>query len=196
MKQDDAVSGQGQDLGARALEIAQRRQKAARDVIEMLEGEFGPTPESPETVLYAAAWLAGTSLYRSIGIEGKIEPGTPVLSDEANRRGPELLAVFSKLLGQFGITITQEDLTFNVPSEHQSKMGILEVQRKMQTHYNEIMKQNLFDFREGAKTGAVVCAMLVKSMCQDRKLLPLGLAAGIVSMGFVEGSKTAPMPMR
>ena len=34
--------------------------------------------------------------------------------------------------------------------------------------------------------------LLVKALCKDAQTLSPELAAGIVSMGFVEGSKTAP----
>jgi hypothetical protein len=180
------------DLGVQALEIAKRRQAAAKDVLKLLEAHFGKHPSRPDTVLFAAAWLAGTSLYRSLGIEADIEPGMAVLSDAANQEGPKLLTVFSRLLTQFGITIKQEDLVFKMPPEHRPKTGILEIQRALQVPYNHIMRTHQFDYLEGAKTGAVVCALLVKALCKDSQTLKPELAAGIVSMGFVEGSKTAP----
>ena len=186
---------QPHDIAAQALEIARRRQDAARQVLELLQAELGDSPSHPETSLYAASWLAGTSLYRSMGIRPDIQPGTPVLSDQANEQGPKLLTVFSTLLTKFGLELKQGDLVFKVPAEHKSKMGIQEVQKRLQVPYNEIMRKHQFDYLEGAKTGAVACALLVKALCLDSQKLPVGLAAGIVSMGFVEGSKTAPAPL-
>jgi hypothetical protein len=194
-KRKDLGHSLGRDLGSQALEIAQRRQAAARQVLELLQSQFGASPSHPETVLYAAAWLAGTSLYRSMGIHPDIEPGTPVLSDQANEHGPKLLTIFSTLVEKFGLALKQDDLVFKVPAEHKSEMGILEVQDRIQVPYNEIMRKHKFDYLEGAKTGAVACAFLVKIFCIDTHRLPAGLAAGIVSMGFVEGSKTAPTPL-
>ena len=67
---------------------------------------------------------------------------------------------------------------------------LLEIQEQFQDRYNEIMRQHGFDYMEGAKTGAVVCALLVKVYALRRKDLEPKLAASIVSMGFVEGAKT------
>jgi hypothetical protein len=192
----DSSPSDPRDLGTQALEIAKRRQEAAKDVLALLEKHFEPAATRPETVLFAAAWLAGTSLFRSLGLGGDAQPGVVVLSEKANEEWPKLMKTFLYLLEKFGIQVKPEAATFKIPAEHQSQESLLQVQEALQAPYNEIMTKHGFDYAEGAKTGAVLCAMLVNAYCGRRKLLEPGLAAGIVSMGFVEGAKTVPAKLR
>ncbi|HET6846425.1 MAG TPA: hypothetical protein VFH29_06290 [Anaerolineales bacterium] len=192
---EEPKKSQPQDLGAQALEIARRRQDAASQVLALIHKHFESNGASPETVLFAAAWLAGTSLYRSLGIGAELEPGVVVLSEKANEEGPTLLAMFAYLLPRFGIKFNMAEAVFDVPQEHESQVDLLTIQQALQAPYNEIMRSHGFDYAEGARTGAVVCALLVKAYCGRTQQLDPRLAAGIVSMGFIEGSKTAPAPL-
>ena len=186
-------SGSLDDLSERAYEIARRRQAAAVEVVTLLENQYELAFDShAATLLRGAAWLAGTSLYRSFGFPANHAPGTPVLSDKSNEEGLKLLKVFMFLLDKDGIKLTPHDYAARIPVEHEPKKQILQVQEQFQDPYNRIMKQHGFDYLEGAKTGAVACARLVKIHCLNRKDLEPPVAAMIVSMGFVEGSKTAP----
>jgi hypothetical protein len=197
MAQDDAA-GKGSTpeldgLSAMAYEIAKRRQAAAVDVVAMLEEKFETWFESnAATLLHACAWLAGTSLFRSFGFDHKAEPGTPVLSDRANLEGVKLLKVFMFLIEKDGIDLKSDDLAAELPPADKPVKTILEVQEQFQQRYNQIMRDHSFDYAEGARTGAVACARLVKIHCLNRKDLEPRAAVSIVSMGFVEGSKTAP----
>ncbi len=183
------------DLGAQALEIAKRRQEAASEVMRLLERHFAAGNPTSETVLFAAAWLAGTSLYRSFGIEAKLEPGTVVLSEKSNEEWPKLMRTFLYLLPKFGVQVKDEDAATEISKEHRSQQDLLTIQSALQTPYNEIMQRHGFDFAEGAKTGAVLCALLVKAYCATTQRLKPGLAASIVAMGFIEGAKTVPAPL-
>ncbi len=195
MAEADA-GGSLQHLSDQAVEIAKRRQQAAVEVLQLLEKGLQPAVSShPESVLYAAAWLAGTSLYRSFGYAEEAASGTIMLSEKANQEWPKLMKVLMFLLDKEGIKLKQDELILEIPAAHSAKTSILQIQAELQAPFNEIMKRNGFDYAEGAKTGAVVCAMLIKVYCLRRKDLEPGLAAGIVSMGFVEGAKTSPAPL-
>jgi hypothetical protein len=173
--------------------IARRRQAAAVDVVAMLEEQFDTWfASNAATLLHACAWLAGTSLFRSFEFDPNSEPGTPVLSDQANLEGVKLLKVFMFLLKKDGIDLKPDDLAAELPPADKPVKTILEVQEQFQQRYNEIMRDHSFDYAEGAKTGAVACTRLVKIHCLNRKDLEPRAAVSIVSMGFVEGSKTAP----
>jgi hypothetical protein len=186
-----------QDLSTQAYEIARRRQAAAAEVVTMLEDQFQTTFASHAgTLLRAAAWLSGTSLYRSFRFAGKIPPGSPILSDQSNEEGLKLLKVFMFLIDKDGIKLKQDDFSAEIPPAFRSTMGILQVQEQFQDTYNEIMKKHGFDFAEGARTGAVACARLMKLHCVNRTDLNPPMAASIVTMGFVEGAKTSPAPLK
>ena len=179
------------------VEIAKRRQQAVVEVLRLFEQHFQTTLEShPETVLYAAAWLAGTSLYRSLGYEQSIAPGTVVLSEKANQQWPKLMNVFVFILGHDGINITPGDLDYRIPTKNQPRKTILQIQEVFQDQYNEIMRKHGFGYFEGAVTGAAVCVFAFKFHCILNKQLDQKLAAAIVAMGFIEGTKTTPIPLK
>jgi hypothetical protein len=182
-----------QDLTEKAFEIAKRRQAAAADVLKLLEEQYQTTLGSHVgTVLYAASWLAGTSLYRSMGYKDQMEPGVVVLSKEVDQRIPALMKVFMYMLDKDGVKLKPDEFVAKIPAELRPRKTLFEIQDQFQDRYNEIMKAHGFDYMEGAKTGAVVCALLVKTSALRRKDLEPKLAASIVSMGFIEGAKTAP----
>ncbi len=185
-----------QDLGAQALEAAKRRQEAAKEVLALLERYFkDAAAPHPETVLYAAAWLAGTSLYRSLKIEEGLQPGVVVLSEKVNQEWPKQMRTFVYLVDKFGIAVKPGTANFEIAPKHRSQQSLRDIQAALQVPYNAIMTAHGFDFSEGAKTGAVTCALLVRSYCGTHKLLDPNVAASIVAMGLVEGAKTAPVPL-
>jgi hypothetical protein len=185
-----------QDLSAKAFEIAKRRQAAAAALLKLFEEHETTFGAHVGTVLYAAAWLAGTSLYRSLGYQQEFEPGVVVLSEEANQQIPALMKVFMFLLDKDGLKLKPDGFIARIPPELSPHKTLLQIQEEFQDRYNEIMKEHGFDFMEGAKTGAVVCELLVKLYALRRKDVEPNLAASIVSLGFVEGAKTAPAALK
>ena len=183
------------DLGAQALELAKRRQDAANEVLALLERHFAASAPHPESVLYAASWLAGTSLFRALKLGEALQPGVVVLSEKVNEEWPKLMRTFVFLVEKFGIKVKPDVASFQIAPEHQSHESLRRIQEELQTPYNAIMAAHGFDYAEGARTGAVVCALLVKGYCATHKVLEPGIAAGIVAMGFVEGAKTSPAPL-
>lgn len=191
----DSSAADSQDLGAQALEIAKRRQAAAVEVLRLLEKQLDPAAAAhPETVLHAAAWLAGTSLYRSFGYPDEPAPDSMTLSEKANQEWPKLMKVFLVLVKKDGLKLTPNPLTSPYPGEHDPKKSIREIRQEFEDAYDGIMRRHDFDYAEGGRTGAVTCAMLFKAYCVRRKDLDPALAAGIVQMGLIEGTKTAPEP--
>jgi len=100
------------------------------------------------------------------------------------------------LLDKEGVKLKTNEFVTKIPTELTSKKTLPQIQEQLQERYNEIMREHGFNYVEGAKTGAVVCALLVKVYALRRKDLEPKMAASIVSMGFVEGSKTAPAPLK
>ena len=190
------ANGSLDDLSNKAVEIAKRRQAAAIAVIKMFDEDKTTLQGHPGTALYAASWLAGTSLYRSLGHEAHIEPGVIVLSAKADPQISALMKVFMFLLDKDGVKLKADEFVPRIPEADQPRRTLLQIQEHFQDRYNEIMKEHGFDYLEGAKTGAVVCALLVKVYTLRRKDMETRLAASIVSLGFIEGAKTAPAPLK
>ena len=180
-----------------SVETAKKRQQAAIEVLDVFQKHLPTTFEShPASVLYAAAWLAGTSLYRSLGYTHESAPGTVILSDKVNNEWPKLMNSYMFFLQKDGIKLNPADLVLNIPQEYKPKKDILKIQELFQVSYNEIMRKNGFDYVEGAQVGTIICAILTKYYCISHKDLEPKLAAGIVSMGLVEGAKTSPAPLK
>lgn len=188
---DDNANG-GIDLSAMAYEIARRRQAAAIQVVEMLEAELGTWfDSSAATLLHAGAWLSGGSLRHSLqeNGEGGIE-GAP--STRANEEQLKLMKVFMFLVDKDGVKLKPEDFAADIPEADQPRRRLADVQRQFQAHYDEIMQQHGFDYLEGARTGAVACARLLRMHCLNRADIEPRIAASIVSKGFVEGATINP----
>lgn len=181
-----------------SVDAMKRRQQAAIEVLEIFQEHFSTTFEShPASVLYAGAWLAATSLFRSFGFTLDAAPGTVILSDQANEEGQKLLNLYLyAVIEKDKIKLDPNDMVLEIPPEYKSKKDILEIQELFQDAYNRIMRRHGFDYVGGAQVGAFICAIITKTHCIHRKDLDPEMAAGIVAMGFVEGTKTCPAPLR
>ena len=181
-------------FGSPALQ--KNRADAAAEVMGIFDRHFR-TPQGihPGTVLAAAAWLAGTSLYRSFGYPQSPEPGTVMLSEKANQEFPKLLDLFTYYMFKGGTQIKPEHFILETPESLKPQKTILQIQEANQEEYNAIMKKHRLDYLDGARAGIIACAMLFNYHCVKRQDLDPRLGAGIISMGIVTGAKTAPTPL-
>lgn len=166
-----------ENLSEQAYEIARRRKAAASEVEAMLEEQYEKAFAShAASVLHAAAWLAGNSLRRAFPSDGAGEE-------------LKLMKAFMFLVDRYGIKLTPEDYAAEVPPDQRTRLTPQEIEAKFGPRFDEVMKDHGFDFADGARTGAVVCARLVKLHCANRNDLQPQVAASIVSRGFVEGGR-------
>jgi hypothetical protein len=179
------------------VEVTRRREVAAGEFLDVLQDHFSKTFEShPASLLYAAAWLAGASLFRSFRFPHLPPAGSVVLSDKANDEGLRLLETyFSTLLEKYRIKVATADIIYDIPQEYKPVKDILAVQKLLQHAFVTIIKRQGLDDVQAAEAGALVCALLTEHYCILNKDLAINLATGIVCMGFVEGTKTSPLPL-
>lgn len=182
-------------FGSPALQ--KNRAEAATEVLKLFDRDFR-TPQGVHagTVLSAAAWLAGTSLYRSFGYPQSPEPGTVMLSEKANREFPKLLDLFTYYMVKGGTQIKPEHFILETPESLKPRKTILQIQETHQDEYNAIMKKHNLDYLDGARAGIIACAMLFNYHCVKRQDLDPRIGAGLISMGVVTGAKTAPAPLK
>lgn len=147
------------------------------------------------TVLSAAAWLAGTSLYRSLNYKHNSPPGTVILSDEVNEEWPKLMNLFMHYCHRSGFALKPDELVVKTPDEHKPQMEILQVQERFQDQHNEVMKKHGLDYLEGARASMIVCSVIFQYHCATARDIAPAIAAGIVAMGIVTGAKTVPPPL-
>lgn len=176
--------------------LQKNRVEAATEVMGIFDRHFSPQNGiHPGTVLSTAAWLSGTSLYRSFGYTQNPEPGTVMLSEIANQEFPKLLNLFQFYMFQNGMQLQPDQFILEIPNEHKPLKNILEIQEAYQDEYNAIMKRYELDYLDGARAGIIVCSMVFAYHCLQRKDMDPRLGAGIISMGIITGAKTVPFPL-
>ena len=179
--------GSLENLSEKAYEIARRRQAAANEAVAMLEEQYETTFQSrAASLLQAAAWLAGNSLRRSFEADGGAPSELPAGAAGSDEQA-KLMKAFMFLVSRYGIELKPEEYSAPVPMEQQTRLTTGDIEEAFASRYDEIMQKHGFDLADGARTGAVVCARLVKIHCANRNDLEPRVAASIVRMGFVEG---------
>ena len=81
------------------------------------------------------------------------------------------------------------------PENDKPKMELAEVQSEYQDQYDAIMKKHGLDHLNAAQAGMIVSSIVFQYHVTQVKDIDPFVATGIVSMGVVEGAKTAPQPL-
>jgi hypothetical protein len=147
-----------------------------------------------ETAIACAAYLAGTSLIRTLNIPLRtLEPGTPVFSSLADKRGPELVAILAEVLRAEGVNVPENEIVMAIPPEHLPQKDLLDVQRELEDGFIEILARHSFDKRDGARAATVCAAYYIKD---GRTVLDPRIGMGIAVNAFVKSLKTVPLPLQ
>ncbi|MDP2226410.1 MAG: hypothetical protein Q8J78_02910 [Moraxellaceae bacterium] len=147
---------------------------------------------SAAAVIAGSARMAGTFLFRSFAHAlNDVTPGTVLLSPVANAGGPDLIGLLSGALARLGIRIDAENV--DLEANPTSLPTFLETQRQLEPACITIRERFGLSNEEAAHAAAVATAMLIKHM--EKSLAPQ-TAFGIAVYGFIEGSKTAPDPVK
>jgi len=143
-----------------------------------------------ETAISAAARMAGTMLFRSFGLDtSKLPPGTVVLSNEANEKGPELLSIVIMMMRQYRLQPDNEKLANVKERGGPPKLTVLETQELLEADLAQIREQHHLTLEEGAHACALATAWLIRD-CAPQIGLEFGF--NIAAYGFIEGAKTVP----
>jgi hypothetical protein len=144
-----------------------------------------------ETVIAAAARMAGTMLFRSFAPPAnQLVPGTPVASDEANRRGPLLMNTLFSVLEQYGHEeLDTQTLNGARDTTAASRLSLAATQGALEPWYRKTAETLALDFEEIAMAGAMSTALLVHDC---REVLEINRACAIAVHGMVEATKTVP----
>lgn len=178
-------------------EMQKKRYDAAVEFLGVLQNSFLPPQGEAHagTVLSAAAWLAGTSLYRSLNYEQNVTPGTVVLSEKVNEEGPKLMNMLMYYLHQSGFDFKPDQLILEPPPQHRPRKDLVQIQSEFQDRYNQIMKKHGLDYLDGAKAGMIICSIVFNYHCVKQKDMDPRLGAGMMSVGIMTGAKTSPVPL-
>jgi hypothetical protein len=173
---------------------------AATEFIPVLQAKLA----SPDgrvhagTILSAAAWLTGTSLYRAFHPKDDIPPGTTIQSNEMNKEWESLMYLFEEYnFGDVRVPVGRLIMSaLAAPDEHKPLVEMFYVQKELQDQYNAVMKKHGFDYLDGARAGVLICSLLFYHHCTVAKDINPSVAAGFVAQGILEAAKTAPPPLR
>ncbi|MCI0608115.1 MAG: hypothetical protein L0Z71_03505 [Anaerolineae bacterium] len=177
-------------------EMRKKRYDAAMEFIKMFQERIPLVGGKPHagTVLSVAARLAGTSLFRATH-KKDVTPGVIVLSEEVNQAYPQLLNLFAFYCRKNGMDVMSRPLVTEFSEQDKPRMEVAEIQAEYQDQYNAIMKKYGLDYLEGARAGMIVCSIVFQYHCVSVKDIDPFVATGIIAMGVVEGTKTAPPPL-
>ncbi|HET9907076.1 MAG TPA: hypothetical protein VFQ23_10560 [Anaerolineales bacterium] len=182
------------------LEKLKNGRAAAIELIPILRRKLASRDGSvhPGTILSAAAWLTGTSLYRAFHPKDESPPATTIKSDEVNQEWESLMYLFEQYNFQKADIPVGYLIMAALASDeaHKPKVEMIYVQRELQDQYNAIMRKHGFNYADAARAGVVLCSLLSQLHSTNLKEIDLSVAAGIVAQGILEAAKTVPPPLK
>jgi hypothetical protein len=145
------------------------------------------------TAIAGAARMAGTFLFRSFPLPvTNLQPGTMVLSEEANEQWPQLIQVLGGMLVHLGTSLDPAELGGAPPREQQAKLSLLDSQRRLEPGYVGIRARHGLSLHQAAESAAAAAALLIHHYAEA---FDPHLAFDLAVYGFIEGAKTAPDPV-
>lgn len=181
-----------------SVEMQRKRYDAALEFSSLLQKRL-PAPEGKVhagTVLSVAAWLTGTSLYRSMPYRHNPAPGIIMLSNEVNEAWLTLLNLFLYYCQRNGVELKPDQFILKIPDAHKPQMEMRQAQEQFQDAYYAIMRKHGLDYLDGARAGVIVCAMEFYYHCTHAREIDPNVAAGLVVSGIVTAAKTVPPPLK
>lgn len=178
------------------MHISQGQQRAAGAIVDLIANRIGSERAvHPETAVTCAARLAGSLLLRSFGLKlESFAPGSVLLSNEANERGPQLMGILGGALQSMGVALDKTKLGGDSAMRGQApKLTLVESLELLQDDAMRIANECGLGPEEGAQAAALATAFIVRECAKD-----IGGEVGFnaAAYGFIEGCKTVPPAQR
>jgi hypothetical protein len=171
------------------MEITKNQNDAVNDIVEMVVNVIGNGSREIDTTdaISSTSRLAGSFLFRSFGFKtDDTKPGTVMLSQEANIKGPQLVNITHAVLQNFGIQIDKNKMS-NGRQKH-ADSNFVDAISKLQVPALDIMKKNKLSYEQMAQSAAIATAFIIQ---QSKNITPEeGLGTAIYH--YIEGTKTNP----
>ncbi len=145
-----------------------------------------------ETLIISVARLSGGMLFRSFGVTPGLNPGTTVLSEQANLQGPKLMNLMLTTLHQLGHKLGEGQLDREYTSGKFSQLTFQEAHTRLAPFFLKYCEVANISYQDAAFGGAIATAILVHE-CKD--VLAVSKGAALAVYGFIEGTKTVPIPV-
>ena len=171
------------------MEITNNQNKAVDDIVEMIVSVIGKGSREIDTTeaISSTARLAGSFLFRSFEFKvNDAKPGTVMLSEDANMKGPQLVNITYAVLQNFGIKIDNNKMSNG--NQNHAKSNFVDVIGKVQNPALEIMKKNDLNYEQMAQSAAIATAFIIQ---QSTNITPEE-GFGTAIYHYIEGTKTNP----
>lgn len=166
--------------------------KSAGEFVDLVASKLGSgRAVQSETAIASAARLAGSLLFRSFELDVQLsQPGSVILSYEANEEGPQLISIMLAMLQHFGMSLNQAKLG-GEPSKRGCAPNLSPVESLslLQEDALQIAKSNGLSLKEAAQAAAMATAYIVKECAPN---LGPEVGCNIAMYSFIEGCKTVP----
>jgi len=174
------------------MQITEAQNKVAGQLVDLVAESLGAgRAVHPETAIASSARLAGSLLFRSFSLNiQNVEPGTVVLSNEANEQGPQLINILGAMLQHLGVSLDAQKLRKHPKSRgREPELSVLQSLSLLQEGALKAASEGGLQLKEAAYAAAVATAFIVKECAKD---IGSEIGFNIATYGFIEGTKTAP----
>jgi len=173
------------------LNITAQQNKATGELVDLVADKIGEGRAiHPETAISASARLSGSLLFRSFNLRvDKAEPGTVVLSEDANQKGPMLVNTMAAFLSGSGVSMDALKVDAQAGRGEEPRLGLLPALSLLQAEAIKIGENHGLTLEQSAQAAALATAFIVKECIPQ---IGAGTAFNVAVYGFVEGSKTMP----
>lgn len=173
------------------MNITPEQNKAAGEFVELIAAKIGDgRAVHSETAIAACARLSGSLLLRSFNFELEtLEPGTVLLSEEANQKGPELINTMLGFLSALGVPADQLSVNQQAGQGEAPRLDVGPSLALLQSDALKIGERYGLQLDQSAQAIALATGFIVKECIPQ---IGAGVALNVAMFGFVEGSKTIP----
>ena len=174
------------------MQITEGQNRAAGDFVDLIASRLGSGRAiHPETAIATSARISGSLLLRSFGFDLHLqEPGTVLLSDEANEQGPNLINLLGAFLANNQVELDSAKLG-GAPEYHGAEPNLSTQQSLalLQADALQIAARHSLSLQQAAESAALATGFIVKECVAS-----IGGEVGfnVAAFGFIEGSKTVP----
>lgn len=171
------------------MQITREQTNAAAEIADLITEHYSTNGQlNHANAISTAARLAGSCMFRSFHFQlTDVQPGSAVLSEQANEKGPALINILYGALSSFGAKV--DSLKMDNAIVPDPAIPFVEALTPIQPAAFAIMKRHQLDFEQMAVSVTLATAFLIKEAEKD---FPLNSGFNTAMYGFVEGTKTWP----
>ncbi|MBX7225104.1 MAG: hypothetical protein K1X55_03680 [Chitinophagales bacterium] len=167
------------------MHISKEQNEAANDILKLIASKLENENKEINTLdaISTCARLAGSLLFRSFDYKiSDAKPGSVILSEEANEKGPILVNITYAVLESLGANMDNEKMSDN--SDEDTTLSYIDAINLVQNGVHKIMNRHALSFEELAYSTAIATAV-ISDISNEA-----GFSKAVYY--YIEGSKTYP----